>query len=133
MADKQDLFHSGVLPSCIVFFSIPAPPAFVEGDFPRDRPSAGFFFAGAAELQKALNATQTAVCVVPPGLLCWYDYVFTPILDRFHVPPGDREYILAFYIRGLMAIIDRWLRDDCRDSIGHIVAVMQQCTKRVPE
>lgn len=47
--------------------------------------------------------------------------------------PGDREYILAFYIRGLMAIIDRWLRDDCRDSIGHIVAVMQQCTKRVPE
>ena len=32
-----------------------------------------------------------------------------------------------------MAIIDRWLRDDCRDSIGHIVAVMQQCTKRVPE
>ena len=30
-------------------------------------------------------------------------------------------------------IIDRWLRDDCRDSIEHIVAVMQQCTKRVQE
>ena len=103
MADEQDLFHSGFLRSCIIFFSIPALPAFVEGDFPRDRPSAGLFFGGAApggkrsgrrrggavlssdqtechaapgegaaELQKALNATQTAVCVDPPGLLCWY-------------------------------------------------------------
>ncbi len=56
-------------------------------------------------------------------------YVLTPILDRFQVPPGDREYMMAFYISGLMAIIDRWLRDDCRDSIEHIVAVMQRCTK----
>ena len=55
--------------------------------------------------------------------------MLTPILDRFQVPAGDREYIMAFYISGLMAIIDRWLRDDCRDSIGHIVAVMQRCTK----
>lgn len=56
-------------------------------------------------------------------------YVLTPIQDRFQVPPADREYMTAFYIHGLMAIIDRWLRDDCRDSIGHIVAVMQRCTK----
>lgn len=56
-------------------------------------------------------------------------YVLTPILDRFHVTPADREYMMAFYISGLMAIIDRWLRDDCRDSIEHIVAVMRGCTK----
>ena len=57
-------------------------------------------------------------------------YVLTPILDRFQVPPGDREYMMAFYISGLMAVIDRWLRDGCRDSIEHIVAVMQRCTKQ---
>ena len=57
-------------------------------------------------------------------------YVLTPILDRFQVPPADREYMMAFYISGLMAIISRWLRDDCRDSVEHIVAVMQRCTKR---
>ena len=56
-------------------------------------------------------------------------YVMTPILDRFQVPPGDREYLMAFYLSGLMAIISRWLRDDCRDSIEHIVSVMQRCTK----
>ena len=56
-------------------------------------------------------------------------YVLTPILNRFQVPPTDRAYMMAFYINGLMAIIDRWLRDDCRDSIEQIVAVMQRCTK----
>ena len=56
-------------------------------------------------------------------------YVLTPILDRFQVPPADQEYVMTFYISGLMAIINRWLRSDCLDSIEHIVAVMQRCTK----
>ena len=57
-------------------------------------------------------------------------HVLTPILARFQVPPGNREYLMAFYLSGLMAIIDRWLRDDCRDSIEHVIAVMQLCMKR---
>lgn len=57
-------------------------------------------------------------------------HVLTPILARFHVPPADREYLMVFYLSGLMAIIDRWLRDDCRDSIEHVIAVMQLCMKR---
>lgn len=54
-------------------------------------------------------------------------YVFTPILNRFRVPPADQGYIMAFYISGLMAILKCWLRDDCRDSMEHIIALMQQC------
>ena len=57
-------------------------------------------------------------------------YVLTPILNRFHVPSADQEYILAFCISGLMAIINKWLKDDCRDSIEHVIAVMQECMKR---
>lgn len=57
-------------------------------------------------------------------------YVFTPILNRFHVPPADQEYIMAFYISGLMAIIEKWLQDDCRDSIERIASVIQGCIKR---
>ena len=57
-------------------------------------------------------------------------HVLTPILARFHVPPVDREYLTAFYLSGLMAIIDRWFRDDCRDSIEHVIDVMQLCMKR---
>ena len=56
-----------------------------------------------------------------------FRYVFTPILDRFQVPHENREYMMAFYIHGLIAIITEWLKQGCRDSVEHIIAVMQQC------
>ena len=59
-----------------------------------------------------------------------YQYVFTPILDRFHVPQADRAYLMAFYISGLMAIISEWLKDVCRDSIEHITSIIQHCINR---
>ena len=60
-------------------------------------------------------------------------HVITPILDRYGVPEQDRAYLMAFYIQGLMAIITRWLKDDCKDSIAHIIAVMQRCVVSHPE
>lgn len=53
--------------------------------------------------------------------------VFTPILDRFQISDKNREYMMAFYIHGLMAIINQWLKDDCREPIERIIAVMRQC------
>ena len=32
-------------------------------------------------------------------------HVISPILDRYGVPEGDREYLMAFHLSGLMAII----------------------------
>ena len=58
-----------------------------------------------------------------------FRYVFTPILDRYGVRPLDRPYIMAFYIRGLMAIISEWLKNDCADSITYVTGVIQQCVK----
>ena len=60
-------------------------------------------------------------------------HVITPILDRYGVPEQDRAYLMAFYIQGLMAIITQWLRDGCKNSIEHIVAVMQRCVVPHPE
>lgn len=57
-------------------------------------------------------------------------HVFIPILERFQITEADRNYILAFYIHGLMAIISEWLKNDCTDSIGHVSAVMEQCVMR---
>jgi len=57
-------------------------------------------------------------------------HVFVPILERFNVPSDDHKYMMAFYINGLVAIINEWLKDDCRDSIEHITAVMQKCVTR---
>lgn len=59
-----------------------------------------------------------------------FRYVFAPILKRYDVPESDRVYIMAFYIHGLIAVITEWLKNDCADSIEHIISVMQRCVMR---
>ena len=54
-------------------------------------------------------------------------HVFTPILDRFHVPPSEQKYMMPFYIHGLMGIVNEWLQADCRDSVEHIISVIRIC------
>lgn len=56
-----------------------------------------------------------------------FQHVFTPILNHYGVPESDWTYIMAFYMQGLMAILAEWLQQDCRDSITHIISLMQQC------
>ena len=57
-------------------------------------------------------------------------HVLTPILDRFHVSPDNQKYVMQFHISGLMAIINEWLKGDCKDSIEHIISVIQLCIKQ---
>ena len=54
-------------------------------------------------------------------------YVFLPILERFEIAEPEREYMVAFYIHGLMAIVSKWLERDCADSPEHIRTVMERC------
>lgn len=59
-----------------------------------------------------------------------FDAVFTPILERIQVPPQDRQYIMAFHIRGLIAIITEWIKQGCTDSVEHIISIIRQCVMR---
>lgn len=56
-------------------------------------------------------------------------HVIGPILDRFGVAEKDRPYLMAFYMKGLMAIVEQWLADGCGDSIEHVMAVIQTCVR----
>lgn len=56
-----------------------------------------------------------------------YQYIFTPILQRFGVPENERVYIIDFYIHGIMAVITHWLQQDCADSVEQIAAIIQKC------
>lgn len=57
-------------------------------------------------------------------------HVFMPILDRYNVPEHDRQYIMAFHMQGLMAIIAEWLKNDCNESTEYISYLIQRCVKR---
>ena len=53
-------------------------------------------------------------------------HVFTPILERFQVLEEDRKYMMAYYIHGIIAVTEQWLRQDCKDSVEHIMDILIQ-------
>lgn len=59
-----------------------------------------------------------------------FRHVFTPILDRFQVPEGEREYLVAFYLHGLLAVISQWLRRDCPEDVETLAAFL---SRHVPQ
>lgn len=56
-----------------------------------------------------------------------FKYIITPIMDRFKIPQERRNYIMSFYISGLMAIISEWLKSDCKDSIEEVIKIIEDC------
>lgn len=58
-------------------------------------------------------------------------YVLIPILNRFNVEEKEKDYILTFYINGIMAIIKNWLKKDCKDEINVIEDIIIKCVKKV--
>lgn len=70
---------------------------------------------------------QASVLGMNDAYLSLSRHVFTPILNRFQVPLSEQKYMMPFYINGLMGIVNEWLKDDCVDSIDHIITVIQRC------
>lgn len=56
--------------------------------------------------------------------------VFTPILKRFNIPEKERAYAITFYIHGLIAMVNEWLKKDCQESIEEMIHMIQKYTMR---
>ncbi len=56
-----------------------------------------------------------------------FDNIFKPILDRFHYPRDEQNYVMMFYLNGITAIISEWLKDGCQKSIEDISAIIHVC------
>ena len=54
-------------------------------------------------------------------------YILNPILERFNIDEKERNYLLTFYINGIMAIIKEWINMDCKDSINDIEDIIIKC------
>lgn len=54
-------------------------------------------------------------------------YILIPILDRFNVNEKEKDYILTFYINGIMAVIKKWIKNDCKDEISDIECIIMKC------
>ena len=58
-----------------------------------------------------------------------YQFVLLPILERFDVPKDEREYRMDFYIYGCMAIIRKWVEDQCRMPVEQIEKIIIRCVR----
>ena len=56
-----------------------------------------------------------------------FDNIFKPILDRFHYPRDEQNYVMLFYLNGITAIITEWLKDGCQKSIDDIFEIIHYC------
>lgn len=53
-----------------------------------------------------------------------YKTVFSPILDKYKVKEEDKEYIFTFFTQGVLAIVLRWLGNDCKDDVQRIADII---------
>jgi AcrR family transcriptional regulator len=54
-------------------------------------------------------------------------YVFEPIMERFQIPKDVRNYWTCYYINGIWAIIEEWLKNDCRETVEQIATIIISC------
>lgn len=55
-----------------------------------------------------------------------YNNLFSVILDKYGVVNEEKEYIFAFFSFGLVAIIQKWIENDCKDDIFKIANIMKK-------
>ena len=53
--------------------------------------------------------------------------VIEPVLQRFGIPEGDRQYYALFYLSGITAIVQEWVRRGCADDVAHVAVVIAKC------
>ena len=58
--------------------------------------------------------------------MMYSDYL-KPILDMYNVPVFKHKYILSFYCNGMIAIIMKWLDDDCKLEIDEVIDLFSEC------
>ncbi len=56
-----------------------------------------------------------------------YVEFFAPALKKFDIGINKESYVFEFYMRGILAIIVKWLNLDCKDNAEFIVDIIVEC------
>ena len=56
-----------------------------------------------------------------------FEYIYHPVLDRFGISEEERNYVMMYYLNGIMAIITEWIKEDCRKPIEDIIDIIIRC------
>lgn len=56
-----------------------------------------------------------------------YSDYLKPILNLYNVPSYKHKYILDFYCNGIIAIVMKWINEDCKLEIDEIIDLISEC------
>lgn len=56
-----------------------------------------------------------------------FDNIFNPILDRFQYQQSDRRYVMMYYLNGINAIVEEWLKNGCDKPIKELSKIVSIC------
>ncbi len=59
--------------------------------------------------------------------------VLYPIFKRFNIQESQQKYFSAYYINGIYAIIDEWLKSGCTDSKDLVMDAIIKCVRPFEE
>lgn len=54
-------------------------------------------------------------------------YIFEPVMCRFNIPVEEQNFWMVFYIRGIWAVIQEWIDNDCREPVENIAEIIKNC------
>lgn len=56
-------------------------------------------------------------------------HVFMPIFARFGIDEKTEHYMISYYINGVTAIINEWIKNGCKDEISYIENIIINCVR----
>jgi AcrR family transcriptional regulator len=52
-----------------------------------------------------------------------YKNIFEVILEKYGVSDEEKPYVFAYFTNGSLAIIDKWIENDCKDDMYKIIEI----------
>ena len=59
-----------------------------------------------------------------------YKYIVDPVLEKYGIPAEKRNYYNVFFVNGMIAVINVWLKDDCRETPEEISELIENLVNR---
>lgn len=56
-----------------------------------------------------------------------FENIYNPILDRFGYPEKNRNYVMMYYLNGIIAVFLEWLKSDCDKSADEVAEIISIC------
>ena len=56
-----------------------------------------------------------------------FEHIFDPILQRFNYPESYRTYVILYYLNGITAIVQSWLKNGCKETVNEIIQIIEIC------